>query len=163
MFNWETVPIFAVMLLFWLLACYLLMRSPRGLLPLTAAAALVATAVHLLGQGMQANAPTLDQWRPWARNLLWGATLAPALWCWVTLLLLREQDAPALRGYLRLLGYPLGVAVAILSAALSGVIYAGDSLFIWSAPSRVPASQVIYSHYHLSEGIAILARVRQTA
>ena len=77
MFNWYSVPTFAGMLLFWLLAAYIVTRSPRGPISLAAVAAQVATAAYLWGQGMQANVSTLDGWWPWARKLQWGATIAP--------------------------------------------------------------------------------------
>jgi uncharacterized protein YuzE len=52
MFTWATAPTFAVMLLFWLLAAYVVTRSPRGLVPLAAVGAAVAAAAYLLSQGM---------------------------------------------------------------------------------------------------------------
>src|SRR5439155_4057253 len=57
-FNWSSLPTFAAMLLFWLLAAYVLTRSPRSAISLTAVAAQVATACYLLGTGMSANAET---------------------------------------------------------------------------------------------------------
>src|SRR5688572_6220593 len=118
MFNWLTAPTFAAMLLFWMLAAYVLTRSPRSAVSAAAVAAQVAAAAYLLGQGMQANATTLAEWQPWMRNLYWGATVAPAAWYWLTALLLGEQDAPEVRSYLTLVAYPLGVLVALTSAAL---------------------------------------------
>src|SRR5688572_22966431 len=108
MFNWASVPTFLAMLLFWLLAAYVLTRSPRSAISLVAVAAQVATALYLLSQGMAANAVTLEQWLPWVRNLGWSAHLAHTLWYWLTVLLLREQAAPPVRRYVRLVAYPLG-------------------------------------------------------
>src|SRR5687767_7365923 len=65
MFTWTSLPTFAAMLLFWLLAAYVLTRSPRSAVSWTAVAAQIATGCYLLGQGMQANAQILEQWLPW--------------------------------------------------------------------------------------------------
>jgi hypothetical protein len=150
-FNWHTVPTFAVMLLFWSLAAYIMTRSPRSLVSVAAAGAEVAAAAFLLGQGMQANAPTLAEWRPWARNLLWGATLAPALWYLLTVLLLREQRDERLRAYLHRVSYPSAVLIALLCLAITALIYVDDLLFQWSTPV-VLSGEVLYSHFHLLEG-----------
>ena len=58
MFNWSTAPTFGVMLLFWLLAAYVLTRTPCSLVSLSAAGAEVGAAAFLLGQAMAANAAT---------------------------------------------------------------------------------------------------------
>jgi hypothetical protein len=152
MFNWYTAPTFLVMLLFWLLAAYLLTRSARSLVSLVAAGACICTAAYLLGQGVAANATTLSQWRPWSRNLLWGATLAPSLWYLLTLLLLRERPEPRLERYLSWAAQPLGFLLALVSSFLTLALYAGDLLFRWSSPIQVPAERVIYSHVHLPDG-----------
>src|SRR5687767_12760124 len=115
MFNWVSFPTFAAMVLFWMLAAYILTRSPRSAVSATAVGAQVATAAYLMGQGMMANASTLAEWQPWARNLHWGATVGPALWYWLTTLLLVEQDAPQARTYLRRVALPLGVLLAVVS------------------------------------------------
>ena len=130
----------------------MLTRSPRSLLSLAAVGAQVAAAAYLLGEGMAANAPTEAAWRAWDRDLQWGATLAPALWFWVTLLLLREQEYAGLRAYLRWLGYPIGVLIAAAGIFLTASIYVDDWLFRWSAPVPVAPDTVIYSHFHLTEG-----------
>ena len=109
MFNWYSAPTFVGMLLFWLLATYVLTRTPVSSISVATAATQVATAAYFLGQGMQANALTLEEWTPWARNLQWGAPIAPTLWYWVTTLLLREQEAAPTEPYLRRVGYPLGL------------------------------------------------------
>src|SRR5438067_4492435 len=106
MFNWASLVTFAVMLLFWLLAAYVITRSPRSLVSLAAVGAAAAAASYLLGRGMQANATSVGQWRPWARDLMWGATVASVLWYWLTVLLLREQQDGRVRSYLRWAGYP---------------------------------------------------------
>ena len=80
MFDWYSVPTLGAMLLFWLLACYVLTRTPPGPVSLVAVAAQVAAAAYLLGQGMQANATTPEEWLRWARLLPWGGTLAPTMW-----------------------------------------------------------------------------------
>lgn len=92
MFNWYSLPTFGAMLLFCLLASYLLIRSSRSPPALAAVAAHVAAAAFLLGEGMQANATTPDEWRRWARTLQWGSTTAPTFWYWLTLLLLRADS-----------------------------------------------------------------------
>src|ERR1700693_2956569 len=126
MFNWSTPPTFAVMLLFWLLAAYVITRTPRSLISLAGVTAQVATAAYLLGQGMQANATSLAEWRAWARNLLWGAPLAPSLGDWLPLLLLRDQPEPVLQRYLRWVGYPAGVVFAAVSVLLTVCVYVDD-------------------------------------
>ena len=115
MFNWYSTPTFAGMLLFWLLATYVLTRMPVSPLSVATVSTQIAAAAYFLGQAMQANASTLEEWRPWARNLQWGASLAPALWYWVTALLLREQEPAQIQTYLRRLGYPLGLLFAAAS------------------------------------------------
>jgi N-terminal 7TM region of histidine kinase len=137
-FNWNSASAFGGMLLFWMLAVYGVTRSPRRPVALLTAAAQVTTAAFLLGQGMESNAPTLEDFKPWARNLDWGSTLAPTLWFWMTLLVLREQPTDDLRRYLRWIGYPLGAIFAVLSAVLTVSIFAGDALQVWSAPFLVP-------------------------
>src|SRR5436190_2763540 len=114
------------MLLYWLLATYVLTRSPRSPISLTAVAAQVAAACYLLGQGMALNAETFEQWLPWARNLQWGAIIAPTLWYWLTLLLLQEQDDSGIRRYATRLGMPLGILFAAGSLTLTVALYADD-------------------------------------
>jgi hypothetical protein len=152
MFNWYTAPTFFVMLLFWLLAAYLLTRSANRLVSLVAVGACVCTAAYLLGQGMSANAATVSQWRPWLRNLLWGASLAPSLWYWLTVLLLGERPEPRLERYLGWVARPLGFLLALSSCFLTATLYAGDSLFRWESPVIVPAGHVVYSRFHLLDG-----------
>ena len=152
MFNWYSAPTFAGMLLFWLLAAYIVTRSPRGPISLAAVAAQVATAAYLWGQGMQANASTLDEWWPWARNLQWGATIAPVCWYWLTMLLLREQEPEAARRYRRRIGYPLGVLFALVSLILTVGIYVDDWLYRWSAPEILPPDQATYFRFHAPTG-----------
>jgi hypothetical protein len=152
MFNWSTAPTFAVMLVFWLLAAYILTRGPRGPVSLVAAAAEVSAAAFLFGQGMAANATNAAEWRPWERNLIWGATLAPALWYWLTVLLLREQGAPRLADYTRRIALPLGVAFGALSVAVTALVYDGDHLFRWSAPLQLAPQRAVYSQFHVREG-----------
>src|SRR5581483_19447 len=107
-FNWYSLPTFGSMLLFWALAAYVLTRSPRSAISLTAVGAQVATALFLLVAAMQANADTVAQWSEWSRSMSWGAAVAPTLWYWLTTLLLREQGDRTAERYLRRLGYPLG-------------------------------------------------------
>ncbi len=152
MFNWVTLPTFAAMLLFWMLASYVLTRSPRSAISMTAVGAQVATAAYLLGQGMQANAATIDEWLPWVRNLSWGSSIAPVLWYWLTTLLLGEQDAPAMRPYLRRLAQPFGILLALASCALTIAIYADDALFRWNEARPLPPGQVTYSQMDLPQG-----------
>ena len=42
-FNWTSLPTFASMLLFWLLALYVITRRPRSLVSLSAAGAMIGT------------------------------------------------------------------------------------------------------------------------
>ena len=134
MFNWSSVPTFVAMLLFWLLAAYVLTRSPRGAVSLTAIAAQVSTACYLFGQGMGANALAQADFVHWMRSGQWGAVVAPTCWYWLTLLLLRQQEHD---GYTRRVATPLGLFFLLGSAILAGGVYAGDALLAWSqaAPS----------------------------
>lgn len=151
-FNWATLPTFAVMLLFWLLAAYILTRGPRGPVSLAAAGAQAAAAAFLFGQGMQANATAVADWGPWERNLIWGAVLAPALWYWLTYLLLSEQRSPRTAAYTRRIALPLCVVFAALSVAVIALMYSDDLIFRWNAPVLLPASSVFYSHFRVPEG-----------
>jgi hypothetical protein len=72
LFNWFTTPTFAAALLFWLLAAYVLTRGRRDAVSVAAFVALASMAAYLLGEAMEANAPSPDDWRPWARGLRWG-------------------------------------------------------------------------------------------
>jgi hypothetical protein len=152
LFNWYSAPTFAAMLLFWVLGAYVLTRSPRSAVSLTAVGAQFATALYLLGQGMLANADTIDQWMPWARNLEWGAHAAPLLWYWLTVLLLREQRETGVGSYLRWVCYPLGVLLTILAFAFTISIYVDDALNVWSAVSSLPAEKAQFSRFNLPNG-----------
>ena len=111
MINPYTIPSFAGMLLFTMLGTYLLTRSPRSPISLTAAGAQAGMAAYLLGAGMSDNALTRDDFIRWSQQLHWGATLAPTLWYWLTLLLLRDQPFPSAQRYVRWVGYPVGGVV----------------------------------------------------
>src|SRR3712207_5431546 len=134
MFNSYSVPGFAAALLFWLLAAYVLTRGQLGPISLLTVLTQVATAAYFLGQAMQANASTPGEWLPWARGPLWGATVAPVAWYWLTVLLLREQGTDRARALVRRVGYPLGGLLLLAGSLLTADLYAGDRLFIWSAP-----------------------------
>jgi hypothetical protein len=151
-FNWASAPTFAAMLLFWLLAAYVLTRSPRSAISLTAVGAQVGTACYLLGNGMAANAETADQWVSWTRPLQSGAVLAPVLWYWLTALLLAEQAAPPLQCYVRRVAYPLGIALAVASVVLTISVYVDDWLSLWSQVTPLPSERITYSRFHLPAG-----------
>src|SRR3712207_6460028 len=133
MFNWYTVPTFAAALLFWLLAAYVLTRGRRDAVSAAAVVSLAATATALLGEAMEANAPSPEEWRPWARGLRWGAPLAVAGWYWLTALFLREVEGPVVRRYLRWAAYPFGGMLLVSGAVFAGAIYVDDWLWQWSA------------------------------
>jgi hypothetical protein len=152
MFNWYSAPTFGAMLLFWMLGAYVLTRSPRSSVSLTATGAQFATAAYLLGQGMSANATTPDELVAWTRRLQWGATVAPALWYWLTALLLQEQQLPGARRYLKLVGYPLGVLVAVTSVVLTLGIYLDDALLMWSQVAEKPRTALGYTAFTVPTG-----------
>jgi hypothetical protein len=152
MFNWYSAPSFAAMLVFWLFAVYIATRSGRRRVAWVTAAAQFAAAAFLLGQGMEANAPTIDEWMPWARDLDWGSTIAPSLWYWVTVLVIREDPHPSLRTYLHRFGYPLGVLFAMASAALTIGAYTGDGVQVWSAPFQVTPEVDPVFRFHAAVG-----------
>jgi hypothetical protein len=152
MFNWYAAPTFGAMLLFWMLGAYVLTRSPRSAVSLTAVGAQFATAAYLLGQGMSANAQTPDELVGWVRGLQWGATIAPALWYWLTALLLREQQFPGTERYLKLVGYPLGIVIALTSLVVTGGIYLGDALIAWSHVGEEAPRTPGYTLYAMPPG-----------
>ena len=152
MFNPYSVPGFAASLLFWLLAVYVLTRSPLSPISATAVLAQVATAAYFLGQAMQANAITLDEWLPWSRNLFWGAIVGPTAWCWLTILLLRDQPSEEAARLVRRVGYPVGVLVGFVGLALLVAFYAGDELFVWSAPFAHPAERATTARFDVPIG-----------
>jgi len=152
MFNWYAIPAFAAMLLFVLLAAYVLTRTAWTPATVAAVSAQLTVAAYLFGQGMQANAATLAEWQAWARNLQWGAALSPALWYWLTALLLGEQQLPQAQRYVRRVAYPLGGMLAIASVATCLAMYAGDWLYIWSQPLAVPPAQATYYHFRVAPG-----------
>jgi len=152
LFNWFSAPTFLAMLLFWILGGYVLTRSPRSAISLTAVGAQFATALYLLGQGMLANAQTIEEWRPWARNLQWGSHVAPLLWYWLTVLLLGEQSSPRVRAYLRFFGYPLGVVIGLGTLFFVTTIYSDDLLHLWSQIAPNPPGKDAYSRFALPNG-----------
>lgn len=152
MFNWSTAPTFAAMLLFWLLAVYILTRSRRNAISIAAVAATAATAAFLLGEAMEANAPSPEEWQFWARGLRWGGPVAAMAWYWLTALLLREQATPLARGYLRAIGYPLGVLIAAGGLVLTASIYIDDVLWAWSAGPYEATDEASYLRYYPGAG-----------
>jgi hypothetical protein len=152
MFNWYTAPTFAAALLFWLLAAYVLTRSRRDAVSSAAFVALAATAVYLFGEAMEANAPNPEVWLSWARGPRWGATLAPAAWYWLTILVLRSEDAPPTRRYVRWIGYPVGIVLLVGAVAFTAALYAGDSLWWWSAAPREDLHPAAYLRYNAVGG-----------
>jgi hypothetical protein len=153
MFNWYSAPTFVGMLLFWLLATYVLTRVPLSPVSIATISTEVATAAYFLGQAMQANASTLEEWWPWARHLQWSAAVAPALWYWVTALLLREQDAAPIETYLRRVGYPVGLLFAVACLVLAVSIYVDDWLYLWSAPISLSPERGAFSRWHAPAGV----------
>jgi hypothetical protein len=141
------------MLLFWLLAAYVITRSPRSPISLTAVGAQVAAAAYLLSQGMQANAETIEEWSGWARPLVWGSIAAPTLWNWVTVLLLKEQESAEAERYTRLVGYPLGILFAAASIALIAAAYVDDWVFAWSTVRHLSPGEVTYSRIGMAHGV----------
>ncbi|MEA2641212.1 MAG: hypothetical protein QOF51_2606 [Chloroflexota bacterium] len=139
MFNWYSAPTLAAMLLFWLLAAYLVTRSPRSLVSLTAVGAEIATGVYLLGQGLAANATNVDEWYPWTRAGQAGAEIAPLLWYWLTVLLVRELPASAARVMAQRLGIALGALLSLLTIFDLIATYAGNGLIAWDQAHLSPA------------------------
>ena len=155
MFDWTSLPTFASMLLFWLLAAYVLTRSPRSAVSWTAVAAQLATGCYLLGQGMQANAQNLEQWLPWARNLQWGAAVAPTCWYWLTVQLLREQEGARSRRYVDRVALPLAALFAAASVVFALAIYVDDLMYRWSLsrPSAAIDSLASRPTFHVEPGL----------
>ena len=158
MFNWYAAPTFTAMLLFVLLAAYVVSRTaalrPPARSPSTFAAvgAQLTVAAYLFGQGMQANAVTLADWQAWARNLQWGAALSPVLWYWLTVLLLGEQQLPQARRYLYRAGYPLGVLLTVAGLAACAVMLRTDWLYLWSRPLAISVEQATFYHFRVEPG-----------
>src|SRR5437764_7589024 len=118
MFNWSALPALLAMLLFWMLACYVLTRVGRGPTAWTLVAFQVGAAAYFLGQAMRANAPTLEEWLLWARGLRWSGVATAAVWYWLSLLLLRDQQCAAHPGLIRA-GALLGACLTISATALA--------------------------------------------
>lgn len=137
-------------MLFWLLALYVLTRSPRSLVSLSAVGAMVSAAAYLLGLGMQASAETLDDWLPWARYLTPGATLAPLLWYWLTVLLLDKQVGRTT--FLRRFAIPAGVALALFAAVLVALQLGTDLLSRWSDAAPLDPGQDVYQKFTAHAG-----------
>jgi hypothetical protein len=152
LFNWSTTPTFAAALLFWLLATYVLTRSRREAVSVAAFVALASTAAYLLGEAMEANAPSPEAWRSWARGLRWGAPLSGAGWYWMTALFLREAGAPVVRRYLRRVGYPLGVALLVVGVLFAAAIYVDDWLWQWSAEPHDEGDAASYLRFYAPAG-----------
>ncbi len=152
MFNWYAAPTFAAMLLFWILGAYVFTRSPLSAVSLTAVAAQFATAAYLLGSGMSANAETIDDMVAWVRGFQWAATVAPTLWLWLTVLLLREQPHPLIQRYLRYAAYPFAIALALVTAFLVLNLYTGDGVLSWSQTFARGPTDSSYTRYNVPEG-----------
>lgn len=150
MFNWTSLPTFASMLLFWLLALYVLTRSPRSVVSLSASGAMIAAAAYLLGLGMQASAETLEEWLPWARNLTPGATIAPLLWYWLTALLLDEHVGRT--RYVRRFALPAGAALTLFAAVLVFLQLGTDLLSRWSEAGALAPGLDVYQHFAARAG-----------
>jgi hypothetical protein len=149
MYNWYSLPTFAVMLLFWLLAAYVLTRSPRSPASLAGVCASVSAAAYLLGQGMGANAETLSQWLAWSRASTLGAIIASLFWYALTVALLHDQRT-RLGAFLRWFSYPAAIAAAILGFASLAALFHGQWLFLWNLAQ--PANPISYTPYHLAGG-----------
>ena len=147
-FNWYSLPSLASMLLCWLLAAYVLTRGYRTAVALTASAAQVAASCFFLSQLMEANAPSLADWLPWARGLEWSSPVAPTLWYLLTVLLLREQDVEPVRRHLRVAGYPLAALLVVAATALIGADYLGESVFVWSRVDALPVDRATFFRYY---------------
>src|SRR4051812_33683859 len=106
MFNWQSLPTFVAALLFWLLAGYIVTRSPRKPTSILLAVSQVNVVAFLIAQGMQANSPTAEAYGRWERSLEWNVPLGAAIWYWLTVLLLRDEQAPEAQRYLRRIAYP---------------------------------------------------------
>ncbi|MPZ13290.1 MAG: hypothetical protein GEU73_02485 [Chloroflexi bacterium] len=152
MLNPASLLSLGAMVLFLSVAGYVVLRSARDAVALAAAGALVATAAYLLGQGMQANADTLEAWVSWTRSLQWGAVVAPTLWYWVTAVLLRETRPSAASGYRRWALWPLGVAFTAASVFLVVAIYVDDWLYQWSAVFPLSPERAGFSAFGLPNG-----------
>jgi hypothetical protein len=152
LFNWFTTLTFAAALLFWLLAAYVLTRGRRDAVSTAAFVALASTAAYLLGEGMEANAPSPEAWQQWARGLRWGAPLSAAGWYWLTALFLREAGAPVVRGYLRWVGYPFGFALLLFGVFFTAAVYVDDWLWEWSAEPHDEGDAASYLRYYAPAG-----------
>jgi hypothetical protein len=149
---WSVALSFVAAFIFGLLAAHQLIRSPRSAISITAAGALIATGCYLVGHGMAAGAETVAQGLPWLRNFQWGGTVAPALWYWLTLLLLLREDHRAVSLYGRVVGYPLGITLAVVSAVLTAGIYFDDWLYGWTQVSPPFPERWAYLPFTLPRG-----------
>ena len=91
MFNYASLTDVVGMLLFWALGLYVLTRSPRGLLPAFAAATQFAVALYLFHSAMLSNLRGVDEWQAWGGSLWWAGAVAPALWYWTSVIVLRHE------------------------------------------------------------------------
>jgi hypothetical protein len=138
------------MLLFWVLGAYVLTRSPRSAISLTAVGAQFATALYLLGQVMVANAQTLEEWFPWQRALAWAPHAALFFWYLLTLLLLNEQQSDQVRRYLRFIGFPALALHQAASLFFGAANYVDDTLHLWSQVAFSDPGE--YSRFELPNG-----------
>jgi hypothetical protein len=132
MFTWSTMPTFSAALLFWLLAAYILTRGARNAISLAAVIAVACTAAFLLGEAMEASAPSADEWMRWARGLRWAGPTAATAWYWLSALLVTEQESSVSRRYLHLIGYPVGLIITAAGLGFAATVYVGDLLWAWS-------------------------------
>jgi hypothetical protein len=88
----------------------------------------------------------------WLRPTQWGTTVAPALWYWLTLVLLTEQEGPTHSRYVRFVGWPLGVLIGAISALCTVTIYVDDTLVAWSQVTPLPPAEVTYLSYEVPNG-----------
>lgn len=164
-FNVYSLPAIAGLVLFWLFGLYIVTRSPRSLISLVAASALFATAIYLAGDALLANAQRIEDWLDWAGRTWIGTAAAPALWYWLTVLLLRSRPGRPTGRYLRLIAYPLGAVFAIATLVFAVLARLNTSLLIWYPPvqSQTPSPAVpLYvalpgAHYGCFTGYALAA------
>ncbi len=130
----------------------MLTRSPRGLLPGFAAATQFAVALYLFHSAMLSNLRGVDEWQAWGGSLWWAGAVAPALWYWTSVIVLRHEAQAIPRLYLRLVAYPLGLLLSLAAIGFGVAAVAGDQIQAWSQPLPDPRPIAVSGSWQASPG-----------
>src|SRR5574341_2625712 len=132
MLHPATIPTLIALYLFWLLALYVITRSPRARVSQLAAGAQFGVAFYLFGEAMQGAAASPEEWRLWQAPFWSGVPLAAIFWSAVAVQLVRSHGVGASVRVLEQGGY-VAFGVVVVGESLFAVLGLVDGpLYQWS-------------------------------